>query len=73
MSTPSPTNDSVHRLVLKLAVAVAAVAVTAAVAFNERPVERPHAPLSKTAATSQSDMPEAATPTAAALEMGARP
>jgi hypothetical protein len=68
--------DPVHRLVVKLVVATAAVAVTAAIVFNDRPVpESRHAPLSETASTSTPDTTEATGPTttAAAAEPGARP
>jgi len=66
---------SARRLVVKLAVATALVAITAAIALNDRPAptgaaraalasEGPHAPLSETASTSASDLPDATAPVA---------
>lgn len=74
MSSPSdtPPQGPIHHPVLKLVVGVAAVAVTAAIALNERPVSRHHAPLSQTAAAATSDSAETTT-TATAAETGTRP
>ncbi len=65
--------DPAHRLVLKLIVATAAVAITAAIAVNDRPVvERRHAPLSETA-TSMPEATDVVPTTVAASEHGTRP
>ena len=65
--------DPLRRLVFKLAVATVAVAVTAAIAFHDRPVvERRHAPLAETATTTP-EPADAVTTTAVASEHGTRP